>query len=262
MSRHPDQPLLSVLLDDGSSAREATPRGLFVSFEGGEGVGKTTQVGLLETRVRALGEEVIAVKEPGTTPLGDYLRRWLKTRPDTGAWAELLLFEAARAELVRQVIRPALEAGKLVIADRFADSSTAYQGYGRGRRVGVRNVERLNQLATGNLVPDVTVLLDMDVDRALARTVGIQANQAHFSAVFNPFSTRTDPEEERRFERESSAFFRRVVTGYRRLAAKEPERWLVVDASLPRDEIAGAIWARVSALLDLGGAGPGDATEA
>ena len=228
---------------DGQPAEAGGSRGVFISFEGGEGVGKTTQVSLLEERIRTLGRDVIAVKEPGTTALGDYLGKWLKTRPDTGAWAELLLFEAARAELVRQVVRPALDAGAIVITDRFADSSTAYQGY--GRRLGVGNVKRLNQLATGNLVPDVTVLLDMDVGQALARV----ENQADLSMVLNPIPTRIDPEGERRFERESAAFHSRVAAGYKTLAAAEPERWLVVDASLPREQIAGAVWARVSPLL-------------
>jgi len=215
--------------------------GRLISIEGGDGVGKSTQSSLLEERLERAGANVLLLREPGGTPLGEKLRQWLKGTAISNPWAELFLFEAARAELARQVICPALEAGTVVITDRFADSSTAYQGYGRG--LPVWEVQTLNRMATGGLVPDLTVLLDMQPETALSRL----GDPAEGSAG----TGRVDPAAERRFEEEPAAFHERVADGFRRLAAAEPERWLIVDATLTQDEIAAAIWARVSALLGL-----------
>ncbi|MCH7554362.1 MAG: dTMP kinase, partial [Chloroflexi bacterium] len=163
--------------------------GLFITFEGGEGTGKTTQVALLTQRLREQGLNVVAIREPGGTPVGEEVRRWVKSEtlsPET----ELLLFAAARAELVAQVIRPSLAAGKIVIADRYADSTMAYQGYGRGLSLDM--VQSVNHAATGGLMPDVTFLLDLPVEKGLQRAEG-----------------RRDGTHETKFEQEAIAFHRR-----------------------------------------------------
>ncbi|MBM3956494.1 MAG: dTMP kinase [Gemmatimonadetes bacterium] len=215
------------------------PMGRLISIEGGDGVGKSTQAALLKERLEGVGVEAVLLREPGGTPLGEELRRLLKGTGVSDAWAELFLFEAARAELVRQAIRPALERGAVVVVDRFADSSTAYQAYGRG--LPASEIEAVNRLATGGLTPDLTVLLDMPPVAALGRV------RATTDGAGKP--GRADPASERRFEEEPVAFHERVAEGFRRLAAREPQRWLVVDATLPREEIAEAIWARVCELL-------------
>ena len=185
---------------------------LFITFEGGEGTGKTTHVGLLVARLTADGHPVVALREPGGTPLGDYLREWLKSEdhPMT-AQAELLLFAAARAELVRTVIRPALDAGTHVVLDRYADSTTVYQGY--GRRLPMAQVRAANRLATDGLVPDLTFLLEGPLRETIRRALG-----------------RTD-DGGRRFEGEELGFHRRVRAGFRRLAKRDPERWLTLDTT-------------------------------
>jgi dTMP kinase len=205
--------------------------GLLVTFEGGEGVGKTTQTQLLIERLTSAGHPVVGLREPGGTPLGDYLREWLKAsdRPLTPE-AELFLFTAARAELVRTQVQPALDDGKIMVLDRYADSTTAYQGY--GRRLPLALVRSANALATGGLQPDLVVLLDAPPRVALERTLA-----------------RAGEEADRRFEDADLAFHRRVRAGFKRLARRGADRWLVVDATASADAIAEAVWARVSTLL-------------
>ncbi len=200
---------------------------LFISFEGGEGSGKTTQAKLLHDRLVAGGHLTLAVREPGGTELGEYLRTWLKaTRKPMTPAAELFLFTAARSEVVRRVIRPALESGAMVIADRYADSTTAYQGY--GRRLPLRSVHSANKLATDGLWPHLTMFLDMPPEAALRRT----------------------PEgADRRFEDEDLQFHRRVRDGYLKLAARGPQRWAIIDASQSTEAVADRVWERVSPLL-------------
>jgi dTMP kinase len=149
---------------------------LFITFEGGEGTGKTTHVGMLVDRLRAGGHSAVALREPGGTPLGDYLRVWLKAedRPMTPE-AELLLFAAARAELVRTVVRPALEAGTHVVLDRYADSTTVYQGYGRG--LPMAQVRAANKLAMDGLSPDLTLLLEGELEQTLGRAMARMPGQ-------------------------------------------------------------------------------------
>ena len=203
--------------------------GLFITFEGGEGTGKTTQVVLLTQRLRETGLDVVAVREPGGTPVGEDVRRWVKGEalaPET----ELLLFAAARAELVSHVIRPSLAAGNIVIADRYADSTMAYQGYGRG--LSLDTVRSVNQAATGGLTPDLTFLLDLPVEEGLQRAGG-----------------RQDGTHETKFEREAMAFHRRLRSGFLKLVKLEPERILLVDAAKPPEAIAGAVWTHVQPRL-------------
>ena len=184
--------------------------GLFVTFEGIDRSGKTTQARML---AEALGSEAVAVREPGGTELGERVRELLKDpRGEIGPHAEALLFAAARAELCRQVIRPALEAGRVVVSDRFLDSSLAYQGAARG--LGMDEVLEVNQFATDGLAPDLTILLTIDPAEALRR-----AGEAD------------------RFEDEGADLQRRVAAAYERLAEAEPARFRTVDASRPADQV-------------------------
>ncbi len=213
-------------------ARTTSP--LFISFEGADGAGKSTQAALLSERLKASGVRVLSVREPGGTPVGEVLRNALKSGGDISSRTELLLFEAARAELVEKVIGPALAGGGVVIADRFADSSVAYQAHGRGLRTA--DVARLNRFATGGLVPDITFLLDLPVERASERAAGRDQG---------PGSSR------RRFEAEPATFHRKVISGYRRMARAAPERWVTIDATRPTDQVADEIWAHVRRRLSL-----------
>jgi len=201
---------------------------LFLSFEGGEGCGKSTQARALYRRLQRYGVPVVLTHEPGGTPLGARVRRVLKrvTGTDVSPLAELFLVNASRAQLVRDIIAPNLAGGTAVICDRFTDSTIAYQGYGRAMEM--RAVEDVNYLATRGLAPDLTVLMDVPVELGLARKGGGGRD---------------------RFESEDVAFHQRVRQGYLELAAGDPGRWLVVDATLPRREIGARVWRRVSELL-------------
>ncbi|MCK4368554.1 MAG: dTMP kinase [Dehalococcoidales bacterium] len=201
---------------------------LFITFEGGEGSGKSVQAKELYRRLSQLAVPVLLTHEPGGTPFGKKIGRWLKWAKDTdiSPLTELMLFNASRAQLVAEVIQPGLKSGKVVISDRYADSTTAYQGYGRGLDLAM--VKATNKAATQGLTPNLTVLLDMLVEEGLARK-------------------RTKKQD--RFERETLAFHHGVREGYLRMAADEPERWLVVDASQSKEKIANIIWQRVSQLL-------------
>lgn len=201
--------------------------GHFVTLEGGEGAGKSTLVATLAARAQAQGLEVLICREPGGTPLGERLRDalfGLDTSPSP--LAELFTFAAARAELVRTVIRPALESGALVLCDRFTDSTLAYQGYGRG--LDLDTIRLVNAAATGGLEPDLTLLLDLEP--AAGRARGAAGGSDYL-------------------EREALAFHERVRAGFIALATTEPARWQVLDASQPADAVAEAAWARVGALL-------------
>ena len=201
--------------------------GLFITFEGGEGCGKSTQSRLLLKKLEQRNIPVVLTHEPGGTVLGDELRKALKKKRGSfiSPQAELFLFVASRAQLVAELIRPALEEDKVVICDRFTYSTLVYQGYGRGLEVSF--VEMVNNMATGNLKPDLIILLDISPEQGLARKQSLKD----------------------RFELEDLSFHRRVREGYLRMAAAEPDRWLVIDASLPKRKIAEIIWDRVSQLL-------------
>jgi dTMP kinase len=213
---------------------------LFLSIEGGDGAGKSTQAELLMTRLKATGVNALLVHEPGGTDFGEHVRRLVKGDVPRSPMSELFLFEAARAQLVQEVIRPALDSGQVVVTDRYADSSITYQGYGRG--LDLADVRALNHVATGGLMPDATVLLDIPPDRALARVDGSDGSGG-----------RSDDPEQARFEREPLEFHQRVAEGFRTLASEEPGRWFVVDASAQPDRVAEKVWAIVSNLLVLRG---------
>lgn len=205
---------------------------LFISFEGGEGSGKSTQARLLATWLAERGLAVTLVREPGSTPLGQRLRGLLKGAP-MSAVTELLLFGAARAELVMTVIRPHLEAGRFVVADRFGDSTVAYQHYGRG--LALRTVAAINRVAAQGLKPDITILLDLPPETALWRimTPGMQLSLEMRGAV----EGRPEERGQARFETAPLDFHRRVREGYSALARREPRRWVTVDAARPIETI-------------------------
>jgi dTMP kinase len=201
---------------------------LFITFEGGEGCGKSTQAKLLYRRLLKAAVPAVLTYEPGGTPLGERLKRWLKWSNDKKITplTELFLFNAARAESVTEIIIPGLKDGKTVISDRFADSTTVYQGYGRG--LDLEMVTTINQAATQGVSPDLTVLLDSPFETGLARKKA--RNQD-------------------RFEREEISFHQRVRDGYLKLAASEPERWLRIDATQSKEKVAEIIWRKVRQLL-------------
>jgi dTMP kinase len=205
---------------------------LFITFEGGEGSGKTVQTRVLHRKLIRLSVPVTLAHEPGGTPLGDRISRVLKwaREIDISPIGELLLFNASRAQLLDEVVKPELMSGKVVICDRYTDSTVVYQGYGRGLDMEV--IRKINDIATGGLVPDLAVLLDISVEEGFARK-GVSVRD--------------------RFEQEDISFHRRVRDGYLKLAEVEPERWLVIDATQSQKRIADIIWERVSQLLGDGG---------
>jgi len=203
--------------------------GLFITFEGGEGCGKSTQIKLLLKKLEQLNIPVVLTHEPGGTALGDELRKALKRKRGSSISprAELFLVAASRAQLVADVIRPALQEGRVVLCDRFTHSTMVYQGYGRG--LDFTAIQMVNNMATRNLNPDLIILLDISPEQGLARKQSLKD----------------------RFELEDLSFHRRVREGYVKMATAEPARWLVIDASLPKGKVAEIIWARVSLLLPL-----------
>jgi dTMP kinase len=187
---------------------------MFVTFEGLDGSGKTTQKRLLQERLEADGREVLATREPGGTELGERIRDLVLRGGEVVPWAEALLYAASRAQHVEEVIRPALALGATVVSDRYVDSSVAYQGAGRG--LGLDRVLDLNLVAVDGLLPDRTFLLQLDPSAAASRIA----------------------REHDRLEREGDEFRRRVDAGYRELAARFPERIVVLDATRPAEELA------------------------
>ena len=204
---------------------------MFITFEGAEGSGKTTQIQLLANALRAHEIDVTTTREPGGTRIGNAIRSLLLDLKHTeiSPRTETLLFQAARAQLVDEVILPALAAGTVVLCDRYADSTLAYQGYGRGQVIAV--LRSIGAYATRELTPDLTIYLDIDADAGLARK---RAGAA---------------EEWNRMENLEVEFHRRVRDGYLTLAAEDRARWLVIDASQPVDTIHRAILVRVLARL-------------
>ena len=233
--------------------------GIFIIFEGGEGSGKSTQARILYQRLLKEGHPSILLHEPGGTSLGDQIRRLLKSQQGGAAerssqgqrraaispLAELLLFATARVQLVDDVLRPALEEGRIVVCDRFTASTVAYQGYGRG--VSFETIKHLNRLTTAGVEPDMVVLLDIDPKDGLRR-VSAQT-PLNLDSDAEPANRRMDEEGYRRFEEEPLSFHRKVHSGYRGMAKAEPKRWVVVDAKLPVNEVAEAIWQQVEPLV-------------
>jgi dTMP kinase len=206
--------------------------GLFLSFEGGEASGKSVQAKRLAERLVAAGREVVVVREPGSTPVGERVRDIVLHAQEIplGANAQALLYSTARAQLVRDVIRPALAAGKIVIVDRFYDSTLAYQGYGHG--ADLAQLRAVTEFAVGDTRPDRTLLLDLPVDAAERRA-----------------ATRKPGRAWDRFEAEARAFHERVREGYLRLAAAEPQRFAVIGADRDIEAVATDVWRVVDGVL-------------
>jgi dTMP kinase len=209
---------------------------VFITFEGPEGSGKTTQIGRLCATLRAKGLSVVQTREPGGTPIAEQIRTVLH---DTANQAmlpatEALLYSASRAQHVAEVIRPALERGAVVISDRFAESTMAYQGYGHG--LSLEALKAITRFATGGLTPDLVIYLDLDVDQGLQRKL---RDQLEGVGEWN------------RMDQLALAFHRRVREGYLEMARREPRRWLIVDAGQEMAYIAqqvlGAVMARLAA---------------
>ena len=204
----------------------------FITFEGGEAVGKSTQIERLAAKLRERGDEVLVTREPGGTPLGEQIRHLLKHAPegrDMNPKAELLLFLASRAELVRKVIGPALDRGVWVLCDRFHDSTTVYQGAGRGLPHEI--VDRLNAFAIGARLPGLTLVLDLEPEHARKRMVERAGNIAAAAD---------------RMEEQPADFFQRVRQGYADLAKAHPERVKIISADGNIDETGDAIWSQVA----------------
>ena len=202
--------------------------GFFITFEGCEGCGKSTQTRLLYRRLNKLAVPVILTHEPGVTALGKKitgLLKWSKNIAISPA-AELLLFNASRAQLVTELIKPQLDNGSVVICDRYADSTVAYQGYGRG--LDLKMVDAVNKIGTQGLIPALTILVDLSIEEGLARKKDKKPD---------------------RFEKEDLTFHHHVREGYLKLAKAEPKRWLVIDGTQSKEKIAGIIWQNVSTLL-------------
>jgi dTMP kinase len=201
----------------------AMPRMPFITFEGSEGCGKSTQVKRLAKRLEVAGIPFLVTREPGGTPIGESIRDLLQFAPQSASMApqtELLLFEASRAQLVREVIKPALESGKCVIADRFFDSTTVYQGV--ARKLDPEIVGQLNAFVVGDCVPDVTFFLDVDLETARARMEG--------------------PRRPDRMEQQSNQFYEDVLTAYRQLAEEETDRVVLIDGSRTPNDVSREIW--------------------
>lgn len=209
--------------------RRPPPTGAFITLEGGEGSGKSTQAAALARLLKDAGYDVTLTREPGGTQLGRLLHSVFQAgkRPVVSPAAELLLFEAARAQHVAEVIRPALAQGQIVVCDRFTDSSLAYQGYGRG--LDLDEVAAANRLASGGLVPDLTLLLDLPPEVGLAR----KGQEGDGDSIGS----------------ESLAFHQRVRDGYLALARRDPARIVVLEATAPEAETTRAAWDEVQRLL-------------
>lgn len=200
-------------------------RGYLITFEGSEGSGKSTQLGRIADHFTSAGYEVVVTREPGGTEIGEDIRNLLKhgslgksMQPET----ELLLFAAARAQLVREVILPALKAGKIVLCDRFMDSTTVYQGMARKLQQGPVHV--INTFAVGDIIPDVTVVIDVPAEVGFAR-------------IKHRVTDLPD-----RMEQENIEFYRKVRQGYLMLAAAMPERFIVIDGTAPQEDVEQRIW--------------------
>ena len=208
--------------------------GRFITFEGGEGCGKSTQIRLLAERLREAGREVLLTREPGGTALAEKIRSLV--REETGdpptSRAETLLFIASRAQVVENVIRPALAAGTWVLCDRFADSTFAYQGFGRGLDLG--ELKRINSFATGGLVPDKTILLNVPPEVSAAR---MRAREV---------ATNTSAD---RMEKAGDLFHSRLKQGFLELAAAEPDRFSVIQADGGIAEVGEAVWNSIQPML-------------
>lgn len=213
-------------------------RGRFITFEGLDGCGKSTQLNLLATTLRAAGHDVIVTREPGGTPIGEQIRAVLLDSRTNGLrpLGELALMFASRAQLIAEVIQPALKAGKVVVCDRYTDSSEAYQG--GGRQLGVKPVRALHAALCGGLQPDLTILLISDVNASVQRARRRNLRNLHAG-------------DENRFEKETAAFFQRVLKSYLAIARRDPKRVVKIAAHQPIPDVQQKVMEAVRARLGL-----------
>ena len=195
---------------------------MFITLEGPDGSGKTSQIPALSAAIQAAGYELVVTREPGGTEIGDQIRAVIMDLRNTAMHptSEILLFQASRAQLVNEVIRPALAKGKVVLCDRYADSTLAYQGY--GHNTDLDELRRVVNFATGGLTPDLTLYLDLDVQTGIERRKG-------------------ESEQWNRMDAYQIAFHKRVREGYKALIAQDPERWVTIDATASHEEVAAAM---------------------
>ncbi len=205
-------------------------RGVFITFEGCDGSGKSTQIKRVSEALRERGVQVLTTREPGGTPFGEVVRGVLldPAGPERTPLAETLMYSAARAEIVAQVIRPALLQGRVVLAERFCDSTTVYQGYAGG--IAIPDIEPINRISTGGLTPDLTFVLDLSDPQV--------------------FHARLSPKQKDKIESRDDEYHRRVRQGYRDLALRYPERMHVIDASLTEDEVFKAVMSVIVRFID------------
>jgi dTMP kinase len=214
-------------------------KGLFITFEGTEGCGKSTQIKLLAERLQGIGHRVLTLREPGGTPIGEEIRHTLKHSQHNQAMtaeAELLLMNASRAQLVREVIRPALAAGEIVVCDRFYDSTTAYQGH--GRKLDLEKVKAVIEFAVGETIPDLTLFLHVPAEVSAER---LRSRQSALPVVRD------------RFEEADRKFFERVAHGFGVIAASEPQRVKFINGAQSIETVSAAIWEHVQPVLPRAG---------
>ena len=217
----------------------------FISFEGCEGTGKTTQIEILKNTLEKNSFDVVSIQEPGTTKLGLKIRKLLKGSLDDSEHlseiTELFMFSAARADLITNKLQKLMKSNKVVICDRYVDSTTAYQGY--GRQLDLNKIKLINNLATQNIMPDITFLLDFNPSIGIER---LGSYQMEFS--LNESSNQRETEGVR-FETESNEFLNRVRNGYLELAKNDPERWKIINADLTETKISKIIWETIESKL-------------
>ncbi len=217
-----------------------------IVFEGIDGSGKTTQIDILRRKLIANGHNPLVTREPGGTPLGDHAGLWLRALRKLSPITELLLFNAVRAEHVTKVIQPALDAGHIVLCDRFDASTIAYQAYGRG--LDAKMVEKINRIATDGLQPTLTVFLDLPIEAAQSRNDVVEIWKRSQFTLWTGALEDADPMDV--FESQEQEFHQRVRQGYLDMAAHNPRTWLTIDGTLPEETVAEKIWARLQPLLD------------
>ena len=217
-------------------------KGLLITFEGGEGVGKSTQSNILCRQLKKYGIDSIKTQEPGGSMLGNNIRKWIKSSGNISALSETLLFEAARAQIMAEIIIPALRKNKVLIVDRFIDSTISYQGFGYG--LNVETIKKLNKIASKNITPDLTILLDIDPEISLSRV----SNQTDLFTEEENNEKRIDSENQRRFEQSPIEFHKKVREGYLSISKSE-KRWCVINADQKSEKIAKLILDRTKKIL-------------
>lgn len=232
--------------EDGKSSKNILSKGLLITFEGGEGSGKSTQCKRLVNKLVDEGINSILIHEPGNTPLGEQVRKWVKSKSIQNPIAETYLFCAARAELCKSVIVPALNKGVTVIVDRFIHSTLAYQGYGKG--VDIETINNLNKITTDGLFPDLTILLDIDPNVSNTRinkSINIELDSLEKSK-----KSKRENYEGNKYENMNNSFHNKVRNGYLEMASHNRPNWSIVGGHQTESRVADSIWKRVNRLIE------------